>query len=219
MTNGDATSNLNIRRNQLLNEVVRHRTKLEAAERLHQALQNIPATDPFETRQVLRFRRKGYEFAALRTAGGFWYITGNRVGQPQRTKWVQFIDWLVEGGVTEVEVMVGTGVSPLSELDSTYPAALAPDWDRSEPEHVRLPYMPCMQGQIHDAHPFQGGTAVQRHGIPGAWYWCPGQEKSDAAAAGRPEKLRPLACSYTDVEDHAPHEWTHRGEQVWCHGQ
>ena len=201
---GDPRHNINIRRNQLLNEVVRHRHKLEAAEKHLERLRGIPDRDPFENGQVLRFRRGGMRFVALR-AGTYWYTTGTKMGQPQRATWVEFVDWLVSGNVAEVEVMVGTGPAPLADLGTpASPPVAAVDETAGvydPPEHALLPFRECTSNHtpIPRPHAWHAGADPND-----GWYWCRG--------------LMKVACSYADVEDHAPHEWTSRGEQVWCRG-
>lgn len=204
MAAGDPRHNINIRRNQLLSEVARHRAKLSAAERHLERLKGIPDRDPFENGQVIRFRRGGMRFVALR-AGGFWYTTGMKVSQPQRATWVEFIDWLVAGSVAEIEVMVGTGPAPLSDLGTPasppLPVEVDPTMITDPPEHARLPFNECTADHklSNLPHAWQLGPKPE-----GPWFWCRG--------------LRKLACSYTDVEDHAPHQWTYQGDEVWCKG-
>lgn len=53
--------------------------------------------EPDKTNDVVRFRvgypdtPKTYDYAAIRTAGGQWYVTGE--GSPQGYRWTNLIGW------------------------------------------------------------------------------------------------------------------------------
>lgn len=144
---------------QLEREVARHRAKLDAAEQRLEALEGIPDADPFEDGTVLRVFRRNCTFACLRAAG-HWYTTGRTLGL-NRATWGQFVDWLVDGGVTGVDVMVAVDGSPtrLSDLPKPEP---------TEGTDIQVfPIRKCKNaGYDHEGHLWSP--------VPGDRAWCVG---------------------------------------------
>lgn len=139
---------------QLEREVARHRAKLDAAEQRLEALEGIPDADPFEDGTVLRVFRRNCTFACLRAAG-HWYTTGRTLGL-NRATWGQFVDWLVDGGATEVQLMVQPQAMRLADLPKPEP----------NPYEVHFPIKQCNAGHAHEGHLWSPA--------PDAQSWCPG---------------------------------------------
>lgn len=154
---------------QLQQEVARHREKLERAEARLEALEEIPEWDPFENGTVLRVIRRGCTFACLRAAG-HWYTTGRTLGL-NRATWGQFADWLVDGGVTGVDVMVAVDGSPtrLADLPQLEPSADQPE--AKSPGTLVLTVRSCGYATQEDHAPHAWG--LDHDSRP--WLWCPGQ--------------------------------------------
>ena len=100
--------NMATKRQILAQEAARHQAKAAAAQRRLAALENIPETDPFEDGTVLVVERRGYTYVILR-ARSLWYSTGRNnnggrtpISGVYRIPWSQLVDWLVDGGVTEL---------------------------------------------------------------------------------------------------------------------
>jgi len=153
---------------QLQREVDRHRRKLEAAEARLEALEGIPDRDPFQDGTVIRVVRQGYTFACLRAAE-HWYTTGRTLGL-HRAGWGHFVAWLLEGGVTTIDVMVATEGSPhrLADLPQPEPSTDQPE---AKSGTVVLTIRSCGYATQEDHAPHTWG--LDHDSRP--WLWCPGQ--------------------------------------------
>jgi hypothetical protein len=68
-----------------------------------EALNDWPERDPFIDTQVLAFKGRSYDYAAIRV-NGFWYVTGTQSRPAMR--WARFITWLADQHITYKDLTV-----------------------------------------------------------------------------------------------------------------
>lgn len=94
-------------------EADKHRIKASRAEARLALLQEIPEQDPFQDGEVLVVTWRGkYTYAAIRAAGR-WYTTGKG---PQAADWLTFVEWLINGDVTHVQMVTSYSRVELTRL-------------------------------------------------------------------------------------------------------